>query len=174
MSTTFRKKPVEIQAMQTAPADPMVAEKDREEQNRAVARWIDNEGGNVLEFDRDRIRIDTLEGAMYASPGDWIIRGVQGEFYPCKPDIFEATYEQPQLATAAAPRLDPHIEAAIERFFTASDHEDVVALRNRIVDLGAEIDRRVPAGRNKALALTALEDVQMRGNRGLFAPEHLR
>lgn len=37
--------------------------------------------------------IETPEGTMYASPGDWIIRGVQGEFYPVKPEIFEATYE---------------------------------------------------------------------------------
>lgn len=37
--------------------------------------------------------IDTLEGDMMASVGDWIIRGVQGEYYPCKPDIFSATYE---------------------------------------------------------------------------------
>jgi len=37
--------------------------------------------------------IPTLEGTMTASPGDWIIKGVQGEFYPCKPDIFDATYE---------------------------------------------------------------------------------
>ena len=40
-----------------------------------------------------QIVIDTLEGKMFASPSDWIIKGVQGEFYPCKPDIFEATYE---------------------------------------------------------------------------------
>ena len=40
------------------------------------------------------LKINTLEGCMEASPGDWIIRGVQGEFYPCKPDIFEATYEE--------------------------------------------------------------------------------
>ena len=39
------------------------------------------------------LHIPTLEGAMTASPGDWIIRGVQGEFYPCKPDIFAETYE---------------------------------------------------------------------------------
>ena len=39
------------------------------------------------------LEIRTLEGNMYAAPGDWIIRGVRGEFYPCKPDIFEATYE---------------------------------------------------------------------------------
>ena len=37
--------------------------------------------------------IPTLEGTMTAQPGDWIIKGVQGELYPCKPDIFEATYE---------------------------------------------------------------------------------
>ncbi|WP_210729203.1 hypothetical protein [Actinomyces procaprae] len=45
----------------------------------------DNKGGILT--------IHTLEGDMVASPGDWIIRGVQGEFYPCKPDIFEATYQ---------------------------------------------------------------------------------
>lgn len=39
------------------------------------------------------VQIVTLEGVMLASPGDWIIRGVQCEVYPCKPDIFEATYE---------------------------------------------------------------------------------
>ena len=39
------------------------------------------------------ITIITLEGKMEANVGDWIIKGVKGEFYPCKPDIFEATYE---------------------------------------------------------------------------------
>jgi hypothetical protein len=93
MSTTFRKKPVVIEAMQTAPDDPMVAAKDREEQNRRVARWIVNGGGDVTDFGVNFIEIDTLEGEMLASPGDWVIRGVQGEFYPCKPDIFAETYE---------------------------------------------------------------------------------
>jgi len=40
------------------------------------------------------IDIPTLEGDMLASKGDWIIKGVKGEFYPCKPDIFELTYEK--------------------------------------------------------------------------------
>ena len=40
-----------------------------------------------------RLIVSTLEGLHWADPGDWIIRGVKGEFYPCKPDIFEATYE---------------------------------------------------------------------------------
>ena len=38
------------------------------------------------------LSISTLEGAHWVSPGDWIIKGVKGEFYPCKPDIFEATH----------------------------------------------------------------------------------
>lgn len=42
----------------------------------------------------DEIHIHTLEGTMVASKGDWIIKGVKGEFYPCKPDIFEKTYEK--------------------------------------------------------------------------------
>ena len=46
-----------------------------------------------------RLIISTLEGLHWADPGDWIIRGVQGEFYPCKPDIFAATYEPAGGAT---------------------------------------------------------------------------
>jgi hypothetical protein len=63
---------------------------------------------------------------------------------------------------------------AQQRYFTASEDERVVDLRDAVQQLGAFIDLLVPPGRNKALALTALEDVQMRANRGLFAPEHLR
>lgn len=43
---------------------------------------------------KQEVIIDTLEGQMYASVGDYIITGVKGEVYPCKPDIFEATYEK--------------------------------------------------------------------------------
>ena len=43
---------------------------------------------------KDGLKIFTLEGAMSASIGDWIIKGVHGEFYPCKPDIFDKTYEE--------------------------------------------------------------------------------
>lgn len=49
--------------------------------------------GGEAHTENDKLYIDTLEGTMEASPGDWIIQGVQGEFYPCKPDIFDATYE---------------------------------------------------------------------------------
>jgi hypothetical protein len=48
--------------------------------------------GQVVSY-ANRLYIGTLEGVMRADPGDWIIRGVNGELYPCKPDIFEQTYE---------------------------------------------------------------------------------
>ena len=48
--------------------------------------------------------VGTLEGVMQAKPGDWIIRGVQGEFYPCKPDIFAATYEPADADDHAQPK----------------------------------------------------------------------
>ena len=47
---------------------------------------------DAYQTDKD-MYIETLEGGMHASPGDWIITGVNGEKYPCKPDIFEKTYE---------------------------------------------------------------------------------
>jgi hypothetical protein len=80
----YRKKPVVIDAHQWNGDDA------------ALDAWLDAlgvEDGSGLYGKNDSVCIETHEGTMTASPGDWIIRGVQGEFYPCKPDIFEATYE---------------------------------------------------------------------------------
>ncbi len=84
----FRKKPVVIEAMRWTGEDDC----------RMPMRAFLNGGksGGVLNLRGKRatdLLISTLEGDMLAMPGDWIIRGVKGEFYPCKPDIFEATYE---------------------------------------------------------------------------------
>lgn len=83
----FKKKPVIIEAVQ----------------------WNGDNVGEILEFinhsdiriashesegvQKEELFINTLEGSMHASEGDWIIKGVHGEFYPCKPDIFDETYE---------------------------------------------------------------------------------
>ena len=83
----FRKKPVVIQAMQWH--GPQVGKID---DWLALESWM-LEGGAKGKFIGDKISIETLEGVMEASPGDWIIKGVKGEFYPCKPDIFEETYD---------------------------------------------------------------------------------
>ena len=79
---TFRKKPVEVEATQ-------------HRSNVETVAWMETfvGKGNAPVHSQPILGIHTLEGVVYASLGDWIIRGVQGEFYPCKPDIFEATYE---------------------------------------------------------------------------------
>lgn len=90
----FLKKPVEIDAMQYDPAfspDPII--------EWSSARFIEVTTERLREDDPNEfvkekvLAIRTLEGDMVISPGDWVIRGVRGEFYPCKPDIFESTYE---------------------------------------------------------------------------------
>lgn len=109
----YRKKPVTIEAARLIGDPP---------ETHAVMMWMERNlypflVGNALEPDTLRypdqsecddsrpekgiyidpatgdLMIRTLEGDMRATYGDWIIRGVQGEFYPCKPEIFEATYE---------------------------------------------------------------------------------
>ncbi len=62
-----------------------------------IARYPNNALEQDVEF--WQIIIPTMEGDVSASPGDWVIKGIKGEFYPCKPDIFEATYEpwEPKL-----------------------------------------------------------------------------
>ena len=84
----FRKKPVVIEATQWFKHGdhPMV----RTPVDEVNANWSEKLQGLPL---GSLGLIDTLEGAMYVNPGDWIITGVKGEHYPCKPDIFEATYE---------------------------------------------------------------------------------
>ncbi len=79
----FRKKPVVIEAMQFT-----------EEDKEIVFRWITCNHYADWEGQNEVIKIETLEGDMIARKGDWVIKGVNGEFYPCKQDIFEKTYEK--------------------------------------------------------------------------------
>lgn len=75
----FRKKPVEIEALLFAEV----------RDGSVICSWC----GGTNETSPHEIQIKTLEGVMTATLGDWVIRGVKGEFYPCKPDIFDMTYE---------------------------------------------------------------------------------
>lgn len=81
----FRKKPVEIRALRWLPEDLEAA--------GYLVGWLMAHDVDYEMQAGGALSIVTLEGAMLASRGDWIIQGVAGEFYPCKPDIFEATYE---------------------------------------------------------------------------------
>ena len=85
----FRKKPVIVEAVQCDDAI-LGAQRDWE----SLPDWLVaayDEGKIVI--GRNQIYISTLEGQMTANRKDWIIQGVAGELYPCKPDIFNATYE---------------------------------------------------------------------------------
>lgn len=84
MIAKFRKKPVVIDAEQLHPVDRGSPCNCQE-----IVAWI----GASAFIVGEGVEISTLEGTMRAEPGDWIIKGVKGEFYPCKPDIFAATYE---------------------------------------------------------------------------------
>jgi len=84
MIKTYVKKPVKIQAIQWT-GDNIL-------EIQAFQKTSDNP--NAMYWTNDGILISTREGDMIASVGDYIIRGVKGEFYPCKPDIFKETYEE--------------------------------------------------------------------------------
>lgn len=92
----FRKRPVVIEAFQMT--------RGRRWDNSEWPPWLhmawnaDPESPGALRIDymdasKARLEIVTLEGVHNVSWGDWIIQGVKGELYPCKPDIFDATYE---------------------------------------------------------------------------------
>jgi len=89
----YRKKPVSIEAFRIG-YDPMPDWfMDSVSKNESTLK-TDNEEYVPFEFDNTIFaEICTLEGTMRANNGDWIIKGINGELYPCKPDIFEATYE---------------------------------------------------------------------------------
>lgn len=84
MTKTFIKKPVKIQAVKWTGY------------NYAEIRDFVGDGHSKLlgSYNTPDLIINTLEGEHHALVGDWIIRGVKGEFYPCKADIFAETYEE--------------------------------------------------------------------------------
>ena len=119
MAEKFIKKPVVIEAM---PFDGSW------ESAKPILDWIVENNAFDLSgptwFDRadGELRIHTLEGTLSASAGDWIIRGIKGEFYPCKPDIFKETYEpaftdaQDACVAVAAPALPTEYHIVFDGF----------------------------------------------------------
>lgn len=85
----FRKKPIVIEAIQVKEA-LIQAKNDR----RSLPSWLrEAYHESTILFLDDYANIHTLEGWLLGRADDWIIRGVKGELYPCKPDVFEETYE---------------------------------------------------------------------------------
>lgn len=76
----YRKKPVIVEAIQFGPIG----------NGARIIAWA---SPNIARLTNKGLEINTFEGTMLANRNDWIIKGVRGEFYPCKPDVFELSYE---------------------------------------------------------------------------------
>ena len=87
----FRKKPIVIEAIQWNGKNFDIVMNFMQEFHGSKLNY---ENAEELAHKTKELTIKTLEGVMIASKGDWIIKGVQGEFYPCKPDIFKKSYEK--------------------------------------------------------------------------------
>ncbi|WP_206424550.1 hypothetical protein [Delftia lacustris] len=125
----FRKRPVTISAIQWTGKNlrEVITFTDGPPETRGTHAGMAWEAYTDL-VERDGLMIYTLEGKMHASVGDWIIRGVKGEHYPCKPDIFAETYE-PVAAAPAAPAVDASGAVPVvlgKKLFQFSCHQDWV------------------------------------------------
>jgi hypothetical protein len=119
----FTKKPVTIEAIQWTGRNlrEVIAFTDGPPDTRTTHAGMAWDAYTDL-VERDGLKIYTLEGKMLASPGDWIIKGVKGEFYPCKPDIFEATYSRAALASAPAQPADIENLRKALQFYADGEH----------------------------------------------------
>lgn len=138
----FRKKPVVIEAEQYWPSDEPLPEGVVE-----LPEYIEDRLSNS----KGRAWIYTLEGGQFVTPGDWIITGIKGEKYPCKPDIFDATYEpvEENMAGKVVLRgvgVGEHtpIACSCEELLTAA--KDMVAILHYILDHGVDLKAQAPQG----------------------------
>lgn len=99
----YRKKPVAIQAIKWT-GENLKEIISFTGLHPSAGKWTWEEYESVVK--NEGLKIFTLEGPLMASIGDWIIQGVKGEFYPCKPDIFESTYEK------VGERIDPLLDVS--------------------------------------------------------------
>ena len=101
MAMKYRKKPVVVEAIQWTGKNLQELKNfvgDSLEYDVMDAAWEVGKGPVIV-----NVRIQTLEGIHHASVGDFIIKGIRGEFYPCKPDIFAKTYESASLTPPNEP-----------------------------------------------------------------------
>lgn len=82
--TRYRKKPLEVDAIKINVGTSYME----------IRNFFGKEHGSISRKNNGELYIETLEGKMHVSIGDYIIKGVEGEFYPCKPDIFSKSYEK--------------------------------------------------------------------------------
>lgn len=151
-STLFRKKPVVVQAVQYPCEHP------------ALQRC--SCGANSACSSCGREFIQTLEGRMNVSPGDWIITGVQGEHYPCKPDIFAATYEPAAAPAPSAPgdAQDDETQAILRWIMRTAESE------KEDCGMDPETPAAIRNGRLAAIASAAAQALGLHGGPSYQVP----
>lgn len=135
----FMKRPCQVEAFK------WTADHDQTEYPEWIVAAIKD--GSVW-FGRDslnnvRMTIVTLEGNMTATPGDWIIKGVAGEIYPCKPEIFERTYRAATPVTLERPAGD--IVVAL-READSPNNQSLLDEASRVIERMRDALREIDAG----------------------------
>jgi hypothetical protein len=133
----FRKRPVEIEARQLLGSDDG-------QPAREIAAWCGGWLGSTFREPKAMLVIPTLEGDMVARPGDWVVRGVKGEFYPVRADIFAETYV-PAAAVPAGP----------------APATDRAALRQQIIEALHDARRNGLGGMTEAEAVEHMADAAL-------------
>lgn len=146
----YRKKPIVIEAVLNRGSN--LKEIETFLAGKVLPDSYAPRGDFGINWGNGEVFIHTLEGTMLANVGDWIIKGVKGEFYPCKPDVFEATYEP-----ATTDKLAKHV-AAVERLREAAEEGLAIleALTPVVFDTTA-IGEVVAVKNRLAAALAAME-----------------
>lgn len=123
----YTKRPVEIEAIQFEDTPERICE---------ISEFVGKDiHVNYNEPEHPYIAIETLEGTMKANVGDYIIKGVKGEFYPCKPDIFEQTYYR---TDTPLDRMEVEIDALVDKLLKLEAFmktDKFLALDNEIIGL---------------------------------------
>lgn len=167
----YRKKPVEIEAIQLT------------QDNMIEVLTFCNHGDIIASSEGNNISIKTLEGTMTGNVGDYIIKGVAGEFYPCKPDIFEATYEPvdfEMLATAAPTWVDMRMTLVPEEIANIAEWLDndprmkKVEFDSAACQLHFEVEYGEEAGPDAATwaSFTIYEGTTIIRENGIYRTEH--
>lgn len=171
----YRKKPVVIEARQLS-----------HENHQDVSNWVASAGYKVRHASKPPMRavtgiiIETLEGDMTAEYGDWIIKGVAGEFYPCKPEIFAESYEA--VTAAIEQEVTTHKGLPVKGYTDQSDYKVERVNQNKVLEEtvlravdAVGHDRDLDADmRWLSIARTHFEQGFMALNRAIFKPQRIK
>ena len=166
----FRKKPVVIEAITF---DELIEHGKQNTENKEGMPWsFDYKGQSITHENDECYLIPTLEGTMEMTPNDMLITGVKGEIYPCKKDIFEATYEKVEETSFNTQENVPVTlgEKRVQRNFNPSANHQVEEVKQIFADAIDKIEslRNNKNGRECSIAQTEAETACMYAVKSLF------